>query len=114
MFLTAVLLSYLKGWSQTNDSTLVSIPVEYVRLANAKLIEHRYCNILMAQKDSIIGLQDLQYSIADSLYRVQLQKNYQSVVNLQKQVEKQKKKIKILTSTAAGCAGLFVLMLIVK
>ena len=115
-------LGCLNSWSQTDypvetdtiSDNIVSIPVSYIRLANTKLIEHKYCDYIIATKDSVIALQNLQYEIADSLYRAQLVTSYQSVATLQRQVEKQNKKVKILTGSTIGCAGLFVLMLLIK
>ena len=63
ILMIVLLLSCLRGYAQTipstgeityTDTTCVSIPIEYIRLANQRLIERNYLLDVNAYKDSII------------------------------------------------------------
>lgn len=76
--MTLLLLNCLKSWSQINnecslygglnidDTTVVSIPISYIKKANVKLIERNYLIKINNEKDSIINMQANYMVAADS------------------------------------------------
>lgn len=70
-----MLLSYSSSWCQ-NDSipllygdtvrNVVTIDIDYIRKANEKLIAHKYCPLIINQKDSIIN----EYEKLIDIYKV--------------------------------------------
>ena len=64
------LLSYLNSYAQTNanhpstgqikqsDTTIVTIPIKYIRNANTKLIERLYLLEITKQQDTLINMKD--------------------------------------------------------
>lgn len=114
-------LSCLKSWCQTNTDSLPTgektkayIEVEYIRKANQKLIEHKYCPIIIAQKDTIISLEKIKYNTLDSLYKDKVYKQWAIQENLERDLAKQKTKVKILSGTTIGAVAAFLLTLIIK
>lgn len=65
-----LLLSFLSGYAQTNDNytstgqikqsdtTVVAIPIKYIRNVNAKLIERLYLLEITKQQDTLINMKD--------------------------------------------------------
>lgn len=65
-----LLLSYLSGYAQTNDNlpstgqiiqsdtAVVTIPIKYIRSANAKLIERIYLKDIVGKQDTLIIMKD--------------------------------------------------------
>lgn len=90
----------LKVWSQNDslsnhcplrgDSATVTVPLSLIKQANNKLIEHKYCPIIIANKDSIIRLERLKYDIADSLYNDKLQLMNKNIQELNKTIKRDK------------------------
>lgn len=114
-------LSCLKSWCQTNTDSLPTgektkayIEVEYIRKANQKLIEHKYCPSIIAQKDTIISLEKIKYNTLDSLYKDKVYKQWAVQENLERDLAKQKTKVKILSGTTIGAVAAFLLTLIIK
>lgn len=76
--MTLLLLNCLKSWSQINneyslygglnieDTTVVSIPISYIKKANVKLIERNYLIKINHEKDSIISMQNDYMAASDS------------------------------------------------
>lgn len=77
--MTLLLLNCLKSWSQINnecplygglnteDTTVVNIPISYIKKANVKLIERNYLIKINHEKDSIISMQNNYMSASDSI-----------------------------------------------
>lgn len=88
-----------------NDSCSVIVPIDYIRLANEKLIERKYLIKIIEQKDSILIQYD-NYSKKQSL----IIKNYQEDINkankvnqdLQKKLNNQKVQTIVASSVGAG------------
>lgn len=114
----------LKSWSMGNDSTgvhllrgndtTVTVPLELIRKANNKLIEHKYCPIIIANKDSIINLERTKYNIADSLYRDRLIIMNQNIQRLNDDIARSNKRAKIWAGSTIGILSLFVLYVLIK
>lgn len=114
----------LNGWSMKNDSTgvhplrgndtTVTVPLELIRKANNKLIEHKYCPIIIANKDSIINLERTKYNIADSLYRDRLIIMNQNIQRLNDDIARSNKRAKIWAGSTIGILSLFVLYVLIK
>ena len=78
ILMTLLLLNCLKSWSQINnecslygglnidDTTIVNIPISYIKKANVKLIERNYLIKINNEKDSIINMQANYMVAADS------------------------------------------------
>lgn len=121
-----LLLSCLNSWSQTSKEvssptgkvdSLVTVPISFIKDANAKLIERKYLIEVNAQKDSVINL--------NKEYRVEQEriiKDFQGRVftlnqvnaNLVKQVESEKKKSIIFKGVTAGAIVVAILSFITK
>lgn len=121
-----VVMNYLNGWCQNDnglhplrgsvidDTTIISIPIKYIKLANIKLIEHRYCNVIINEKDSIIDLERRKYYIADSLYREKINHVYDVAENLEQKLDKENKRKRIWAGTAIGAVAAFLVTIICK
>lgn len=104
-----VLLSYSKSWSQNNDEislrasnyksdTIIQVKLDYIRKANAKLIERKYLIDINNEKDSIINLNNdyikEQNNIIDTLQNKIIK--YENINNnLQNDLNKEKYNIKL-------------------
>ena len=125
-----LLLSCLKGLlAQTNDSvssstgdlqlsdTTVTIGINYIRLANSKLIERKYLLKLVDEQDSIIDFKD-NYIIEQK----KIITNFQNRVNdaikinevIKQDIEKQKKRTKIVGGIAGSAIAILVISLMCK
>ena len=119
-----LLLSSLSSYAQTNDNhpstgqikesdtTIVAIPIKYIRNANTKLIERLYLLEINKQQDTLINMKDRyineqQKIITDFQKRVEeANKINQSV---KQELDKQKIKNKIITYGAgATIVGLII------
>lgn len=121
-----VVMNYLNGWCQNDnglhplrgskivDTTTISIPIKYIKLANIKLIEHRYCDIIINEKDSIIDLERRKYYIADSLYKEKINYIYNVTENLERSLDKEKKRKRIWAGTAIGAVAAFFVTILIK
>ena len=125
-----LLLSCLKGLlAQTNDSvssstgdlqlsdTTVTIGINYIRLANSKLIERKYLLKLVDEQDSIIDFKD-NYIIEQK----KIITNFQNRVNdaikinevIKQDIEKQKKRTKVVGGIAGSAIAILVLSIMCK
>ena len=114
----------LKVWSQNDslsnhcplreDSATVTVSLSLIKQANNKLIEHKYCPIIIANKDSIIRLERLKYDIADSLYNEKIMLLNNNIQKLNNDINRKRKTIKVLSGTALGAVSLFLLTFLIK
>ena len=114
----------LKVWSQNDslsnhrplrgDSATVTVTLSLIKQANNKLIEHKYCPIIIANKDSIIRLERLKYNIADSLYNDKIMLLNNNIQKLNNDINRKRKTIKVLSGTALGAVSLFLLTFLIK
>lgn len=104
-----MLLNYSKSWSQNNNGialrasnyksdTIIQIKLNYIREANAKLIERKYLIEINNEKDSIINLSNNyikeQNAIIDTLQNRIIK--YQNINNnLQENLSKKKYNVKL-------------------
>lgn len=92
-----MLLSCLKSWSQSNSFTggqndSIFISIDYIRLANEKLIENKYNKIIIGQQDSIINLHIKKYDAITDEVKV-LQNKLYNAESMNKELNKSLKKI---------------------
>ena len=118
-----LMLSYSKSWCQINtsptggqtDSVLISI--DYIKLANKKLIEGISCKKIVNIQDSIINLQQQKYAELEAEVGVLQTKLYdvnRVNVKLTKDVDKQNRKVKFLGGTALASTLAFLVCVILK
>lgn len=118
-----MLLSYSSSWCQIsnsltggrNDSVLISI--DYIRLANKKIIEGISCKKIVNIQDSIINLQQQKYAELEaeaSILQTKLYNTNESVVRLNETVDKEKRKVRFLGGTALASTLAFLLCIILK
>lgn len=100
-------LNCLKSWSQINnecplygelnieDTTIVNIPISYIKKANVKLIERNYLIKINNEKDSIINMQN-NYMVASDSNIVILNNNIHTLCDINRHLKesliKEKKK----------------------
>ena len=118
-----LVLNCSSGWCQINtsptggqtDSVLISI--NYIRLANKKLIEGISCKKIVNIQDSIINLQQQKYAELEaeaSVLQTKLYNTNESVVKLNEAVDKEKCKVRFLGGTALASTLAFLLCIILK
>lgn len=118
-----LVLNCSSGWCQSNtfptggrtDSVLISI--DYIRLANQKLIEGISCKKIVNIQDSIINLQQQKYAELEaeaSVLQTKLYNTNESVVRLNETVDKQRRKVRFLGGTALASTLAFLLCIILK
>lgn len=124
-----MLLSYLNSWSQTNnecslyggvnvaDTSVVKIPISYIKAANNKLIERKYLIKINNEKDSIINLQNNYIHSADSIIH-NLNDNIYAANrinrNIQESLSKEKKENKYLKIGIGGVVIGIITAIIIK
>ena len=115
--MTITLLSYLNSYAQTNanhpstgqikqsDTTIVTIPIKYIRNANTKLIERIYLLKINKQQDSLINMKD-SYINEQKRIIIDFQKRVDEANKINQAVKqdlnKQKTKNKIITYGASA------------
>jgi hypothetical protein len=108
------MLNCSSSWCQ-NDSVLISI--DYIKLANKKLLEGvSYKKIVIAQ-DSIIQLQSEKYAALEaeaSVLQTKLYNVNRVNVKLTDKVDKQNRKVRFLGGTALASTLAFLLCIILK
>ena len=110
------------SWCQSNPSTgglndSVLIHIDYIRLANKKLIEGVSCKKIVAIQDSIIDLQSQKYAELEaeaSILQTKLYETNEVNIKLNKRVDNQNRKVKFLGGTALASALAFLVCLIIK
>lgn len=97
------------------DTSFVRVSIDYIKIANAKMIERDYLININKQQDSIIVMKDKyikeQYNVIKDF-----QKKFIDSVEfndrLVKQLEKQSRKLKVIGYSAAGITIGFIISLI--
>lgn len=118
-----LMLSYSKSWCQTSssptggqtDSVLISI--DYIKLANKKLIEGISCKKIVNIHDSVINLQQQKYAELEaevSILQTKLYDAHSCNVKLTKDVDNQKSKVRFLGGTALASTLAFLVCIILK
>lgn len=118
-----ILLSLISfsSWCQRinhSDTTeYAKVPVSYIKKANVKLLERKYLLKINNEKDSVIQYYT-SYVNNQNIIITELNKNYIDVQNLnktiQKDLDKQKNKTKVLTYTTVGAITVIVLTILLK
>lgn len=122
--------SYSRSWCQSEinnivhpprgvntTDTVVSVPISMIKVANAKIIKSKLYKDIIEEQDSIISLQKLKYNTINNEIKI-LQYNLDNSNkindNLNKSIERIKRKNRYLVSGGAVCAIAFVVCLLVK
>lgn len=99
------------------DTTVATIPIYLIKQANAKMIERLYLIEINNQQDSIIDMKDKYISEQQSII-TNFQKRITDVNKLnesiKKDLDKQKKRNKIITYAAGGAIFGLIIGLIAK
>lgn len=117
-----LLLNCSSSWCQSNIPTgglndSVLIHIDYIRLANKKLIEGVSCKKIVVIQDSIIDLQSQKYAELEaevSILQTKLYETNEVNIKLNKRVDNQNRKVKFLGGTALASALAFLVCLIIK
>lgn len=91
--------------SNLKDTTNVAIPISILKQANERLIERKYLISIYYEQDSIIKLKDNYISYQQDVITDMQHKIIDNTLineDLQKSLDKQKKKTKFITYGAAG------------
>lgn len=123
LLMMMLMLSYSKSWCQSSalptggqtDSVLISI--DYIKLANKKLIEGISCKKIVNIQDSIINLQSKKYAELEAEASVLQTKLYdvnRVNIKLTNEVDKQNRKVKFLGGTALASTLAFLVCVILK
>ena len=117
------MLSYSKSWCQIGtsptggrtDSVLISI--DYIKLANKKLIEGISNKKIVVLQDSVINLQSKKYAELEaevSILQTKLYDVHRLNVKLEKEINKQNRKVRFLGGTALASTLAFLVCIILK
>ena len=123
LLMMMLILSYSKSWCQIStsptggrtDSVLISI--DYIKLANKKLIEGISCKKIVVLQDSVINLQSKKYAELEaevSILQTKLYDVRSCNVKLTKDVDSQKSKVRFLGGTALASTLAFLVCIILK
>lgn len=121
--LILLLLNYSNGLCQSSISPTggrtdsVLIHIDYIRLANKKLIEGNSYKKIVSIQDSIINLHNYKYATLEAEVSVLQTKLYDANElnkRIVKDVDKQKRKVKFLGGTALASTLAFILCIILK
>ena len=97
----------LQGRKQEQDSSVVTVPISYIKLANTKMIERLYLKEICNQQDTIIELKDKyikeQQAIINS-FQERIIASEELNQRLYKSIDKQRKKKRILLGTTFGAS----------
>ena len=118
-----LMLSYSKSWCQISysptggqtDSVLISI--DYIKLANKKLIEGISCKKIVNIQDSVINLQQQKYAeleVEVSILQTKLYNINECNQSLEFKLDKQNRKVRFLGGTALASTLAFLLCIILK
>ena len=130
VLMTVLLGSYSRSWCQSEIDnvvhpprgvntidTTVLVPINMIKIANTKIIKAKLYKDIINEQDSIINLHKIKYN---ALYKEveTLQNNLDNSNkvndNLNKSIERIKRKNRYLVSGGAVCAIAFVVCLLVK
>lgn len=107
----------LRGINHSDTTEYAKVPVSYIKKANVKLLERKYLLKINNEKDSVIQYYT-SYVNNQNIIITELNKNYIDVQNLnktiQKDLDKQKNKTKVLTYTTVGAITVIVLTILLK
>lgn len=107
----------LRGINHNDTTEYAKVPVSYIKKANVKLLERKYLLKINNEKDSVIQYYT-SYINNQNIIITELNKNYIDVQNLnktiQKDLDKQKNKTKVLTYTTVGAITVIVLTILLK
>ena len=123
LLMMMLMLSYSKSWCQIstsptggqNDSVLISI--DYIKLANKKLIEGISNKKIVILQDSIINLQSSKYAELESevgILQTKLYDAHRVNERLNKKIDNQKSKVRFLGGTALASTLAFLVCIILK
>ena len=102
--------------SNLEDSIKVELPISLIKKANERLIERKYLISIYYEQDSIIQFQNSYIANQSNIINTMQERiaiNNQINEDLNKALDKQKKKNKIITYSAVGVvAGLLIGVLI--
>lgn len=127
LLLTVLLLSCLNVWSQTSSpispstgkqpDSLVTIPISFIREANAKLIEYNALKDINKEQETIIDLsnqliKEQKTIISDFQSKVLSLNNANTSLN--KQLKKERKVGNVFKSISIGTAIAAVLSFVIK
>ena len=123
LLMMMLMLSYSKSWCQIStsptggrtDSVLISI--DYIKLANKKLIEGISNKKIVVLQDSVIALQSKKYAELEaevSVLQTKLHDAHSCNVKLTKDVDSQKSKVRFLGGTALASTLAFLVCIILK
>lgn len=104
------------GDLQLSDTTIM-IDINYIKLANSKLIERKYLLKVVDEQDSIIGFKD-NYIIEQKKIITDFQNRINDAIKIneaiKQDIEKQKKHIKVVGGIAGSAIAILVISLICK
>ena len=104
------------GNLQLSDTT-ITIDIKYIRLANAKLIERKYLLKVVDEQDFIISLKD-NYINEQSKIITDFQNRVDNAIKIneviKQDIEKQKKRTKIVGGIAGSAIAILVISIICK
>lgn len=111
-----MLLSCLNSWSQSNSLTggrtdSVTIHIDYIKLANQKLIENKYNRQIIIEQDSLINLHKMKYDALNkesAILQTKLFNSEQTNKDLNKSIVRIENKNKVLGGIAIGSIIAFV------
>lgn len=122
-----LLLSYSNSWCQTNkdvssstgkqDTSVVTVPVSFIKDANAKLIERLALLKITAHQDSIINLNRLYKAEQESIikgFQGKVHNLNEANVKLVNQVQTERKRNVIYKGVTAGTIVVAILSFILK
>ena len=117
-----LVLSCSSSWCQNNPPTggqidSVFISIDYIRLANQKLIEGISCKKIVIIQDSIINLQQQKYAELEAeagVLQTKLYNTNKANNELTDYLDKEKRKVRFLGGTALASTLAFLLCIILK
>ena len=123
LLMMMLMLSYSKSWCQSStlptggrtDSVLISI--DYIKLANKKLIEGISNKKVVVLQDSVIKLQSKKYAELEAevgILQTKLYDAHRVNVKLANDVDKERSKVRFLGGTALASALAFIVCIILK
>lgn len=118
-----LVLSCSSGWCQSSSSPTggqkdsVLIHIDYIRLANKKIIEGISCKKIVNIQDSIINLQQQKYAELEAeagVLQTKLYNTNEHNKSLEIKLDKQSSKVRFLGGTALASTLAFILCIILK